>query len=106
RRRGVPVGGITLFIFGGVSTLGSEPRRARDEFAIAIVGPLTSIAAAAGFAGIWGVGRGLGSAPLAAVAGYLAYINLAVGVFNLLPGFRSTAAACSARHSGAPGATC
>jgi Zn-dependent protease/predicted transcriptional regulator len=87
RRRGLPVGSITLFVFGGVSMLGGEPRTARDEFAIAIVGPLTSIALAAVFAGIWGAGRALGSAPVAAAAGYLAYVNLALGIFNLLPGF-------------------
>jgi Zn-dependent protease len=87
RRRGVPVQSITLFLFGGVSALGDEPRTARDEFAIAIVGPLTSFGAALLFAAIWGAARALDSAPVAAVAGYLAYINVSVGVFNLVPGF-------------------
>jgi Zn-dependent protease/CBS domain-containing protein len=87
RRKGVPVNGITLFVFGGVSALGGEPRNARDEFAIAVVGPLTSIAVSLLFAVIWAVARALDSAPLAASAGYLAYINLALGLFNLLPGF-------------------
>jgi Zn-dependent protease/CBS domain-containing protein len=87
RRRGVPARGITLFIFGGVSALGDEPRTARDEFTIAIVGPLTSFAAGALFAVVWLLARAQDVTGLAAVAGYLAYINVAVGIFNLLPGF-------------------
>src|SRR5215216_7084 len=87
RRRGVPVRNITLFIFGGVSALDGEPRGARDEFWIAIVGPLTSFAAGALFAAIWLVARAQDVTGVAAVAGYLAYINVAVGIFNLLPGF-------------------
>lgn len=82
---GVPVGGITLHIFGGVSQLDSEPETPRAEFLIAIVGPLTSFAIA-------GIAHGLGwlatGPPWAdALAGYLAAVNLVVGVFNLLPAF-------------------
>ncbi len=87
RRRGLVVNSITLFLFGGVSALGSEARGARDEFWIAIVGPLTSFAAAAVFGGVWLLARGAGWEPIKAGAGYLAYVNIAVGVFNLLPGF-------------------
>ena len=49
RARGVPVEGITLFMFGGVSQLKEEPRRPADEFIIALVGPLTSFALGAAF---------------------------------------------------------
>jgi Zn-dependent protease len=82
---GVPVGGITLHIFGGVSQLDSEPETPRAEFLIAIVGPLTSFAIA-------GIAHGLdrivtGPSWAAALAGYLAAVNLVVGVFNLLPAF-------------------
>jgi Zn-dependent protease/predicted transcriptional regulator len=87
RRRGMDVEGITLFIFGGVSSLGSEARRPRDEFWIAVVGPLTSLVAAAVFGGIWLAARATDARGVQAVAGYLAYINVAVGLFNLLPGF-------------------
>lgn len=87
RRRGLPVENITLFVFGGVSALGGEPRSAKDEFWIAIVGPLTSFAAAAVFGVIWALTQNLEPPQLHALAGYLAYINIAVGIFNLLPGF-------------------
>ncbi len=86
RGRSMPVRSITLFVFGGVSELGGEPRSARDEFWMAIVGPLTSFAAALLFAAIWLAARAVGATPLRAMAGYLAYINVAVGIFNLLPG--------------------
>jgi Zn-dependent protease len=84
--RGLPVQGITLFIFGGVSNLRGEARRAWDEFAIAIVGPLTSAVLAGVF---WGLTFLVTdpSSPLAAILSYLAIINGLVAAFNLLPGF-------------------
>lgn len=86
RTRGLPVEGITLFIFGGVSTLREEAEKAWDEFAIAIVGPITSALLAAAF---WGLRLGLGddTTPLWATLTYLALINALLAVFNLLPGF-------------------
>ena len=84
--RGQEVDSITLFIFGGVSNLKAEAEEPKDEFLVAIVGPLTSFALAALF---WAVGQALspGNSPLGAVIAYLTYINLALGIFNLLPGF-------------------
>src|SRR4030043_1049137 len=43
QRQGIPVQSITLFIFGGVSQITSEPKQPGDEFRMAIVGPLTSL---------------------------------------------------------------
>ena len=43
RRYGLPIGGITLWIFGGVAEMTSEPESARAEFRIAIAGPLMSL---------------------------------------------------------------
>ena len=89
RRLGLPVTSITLFIFGGVSALGAEPESAKQEFRVAIVGPLTSFALGAVFAVLYVIFWQLGSADSApsAIAQYLALINVAVGIFNMLPGF-------------------
>jgi len=83
--QGVPVGGITLHVFGGVSQLDAEPPTPRAELLIALVGPLTSFA----IAGLCLVAdRWIdGSGAFHAVAGYLVAINLVVGIFNLVPGF-------------------
>jgi Zn-dependent protease/predicted transcriptional regulator len=84
--RGHGVHSITLFIFGGVSNLKSEAEDPKDEFLISIVGPLTSFALAALF---WLLVQALalGDSPLGAILGYLALINVMLGLFNLLPGF-------------------
>ncbi|MGD8395851.1 MAG: site-2 protease family protein [Candidatus Eiseniibacteriota bacterium] len=88
RARGVPVEGITLFVFGGMAHTRMEAESPGDEFAIAGVGPLASIIIAGLFGGIAATTGLIGAGqPVAAVAGYLAFINLAIAVFNLLPGF-------------------
>lgn len=84
--RGLPVHGITLFIFGGVSSIGAEAKAAKDEFLIAVVGPMTSLILAGLFAAMW-LAVSHQNTPLAAVLVYLALINGLLGVFNLLPGF-------------------
>jgi Zn-dependent protease len=86
KARGIPVKGITLFVFGGVSNLGREARSASEEFQIAVVGPLTSLAIGAVFAAVWAALRPFASQE-AAIAGYLAFINGIIAVFNMLPGF-------------------
>jgi Zn-dependent protease len=88
RRRGIPVEGITLFIFGGMARTRSEAERPEDELVIAGVGPLASFVIAFGFALVWQMGSAVG-APLVVteVARYLAFINVVLAVFNLLPGF-------------------
>jgi Zn-dependent protease len=99
--RGQEVHSITLFIFGGVSNLKEESEQPQDEFLIAVVGPLSSFALALIF---WlalqmldprtpqslidpTLAQAARSSPLAAVLGYLALINVALGAFNILPGF-------------------
>jgi Zn-dependent protease len=85
RRYGIPVSGITLHVFGGVSQLGREPARPGEEFAVAIAGPLTSFA----IAGLLAALRALAPLPVAvaAVTSYLILVNIVVGIFNLAPGF-------------------
>jgi len=88
KRRGIPVEGITLFIFGGVARMSREPDSPRDELLIAGVGPLASLLIAGLFALLGTAAEILQlGAPLTAVAEYLAFINLALAVFNLMPGF-------------------
>ncbi|MGA7158205.1 MAG: site-2 protease family protein [Acidobacteriaceae bacterium] len=81
----IPVRRITLFIFGGVSQIAEDPTRPSTEFFVAIVGPLASFALAAIFFLIQPLLTHV--APALAVAKYLAYINLVLGLFNLIPGF-------------------
>jgi len=86
KRRGLEVPRITLFIFGGVSHLGRQPASAGEEFQIAAAGPATSllIAIVTGVAG-WAL-RDVND-KLEAMLLYLAFVNTALAVFNILPGF-------------------
>jgi Zn-dependent protease/CBS domain-containing protein len=82
--RGLKARSITLFIFGGVSSLGGDAREASTEFLVAIVGPLTSFVLA-GVAYV--VATVIDESRIDLVASYLVYINLVLGLFNLVPGF-------------------
>jgi Zn-dependent protease/predicted transcriptional regulator len=88
RKHGVPMKGITLFIFGGVAEMGDEPPSAKAEFQIAVVGPLSSIAIALFFYAISKLGVQEGwPQPVNGVVAYLAMINGFLAVFNLVPAF-------------------
>lgn len=84
--QGVPVRDITLFIFGGAARISQEPKSARHEFLMALAGPAASLVIAVFFGLVWLV-SGSFSPLLHALAGWLAWINLALGLFNLIPGF-------------------
>jgi Zn-dependent protease/CBS domain-containing protein len=86
-RQGIDIPEITLFIFGGVSRLSQEPTDPKTEFKIAVVGPLTSFALAAAFGVLRVFLQGFEPSLMVVVIGYLAWINLALGIFNLIPGF-------------------
>ncbi|MBW3658042.1 MAG: site-2 protease family protein [Actinobacteria bacterium] len=89
RHRGIEVHGITLFILGGVTEMHLEAESPGDELAIAGVGPWLSLVAAALFGLIATVIPLLGADGLRAVAevaGVIGWINLALAVFNLVPG--------------------
>ena len=85
-RRGLSVPRITLHIFGGVSQLADEPQKPGTELRMAIVGPLSSFALSALFAGGWVVATYLNlGAVIVAPLNYASLINLLLGGFNLLP---------------------
>ena len=100
RSRGLTVSSITLFILGGVSNLAEEPANPGVEFVMAIVGPLTSLAVGIIFWIIWYIITRTWVLPVfsvhipagkqtlgLAITGFLAYTNIALAIFNLLPGF-------------------
>ena len=99
RASGFEVEGITLFLLGGVSSFKAEAKGPRNEFVISAVGPAASLALAAllfvvyrmiGSEGAPSTPFGRVTAPLSVVETlllYLWFINLALGIFNLLPAF-------------------
>jgi Zn-dependent protease len=88
RATGMPIHGITLFLFGGVAELGGEPPSAGREFAMAIAGPIVSGVLAVVFWLIAGAGEAAGwAAPVVLCLLYVAGINLTVLIFNLIPAF-------------------
>ena len=100
RARGMPVQGITLFIFGGVTRLGGEPKSPSTEFLMAIAGPLTSfvlgigclllggaISGDAATAGLGAVEYARRLGPAASALMWLGTVNILLAVFNCLPGF-------------------
>jgi len=91
QRRGLKVKAITLFALGGVSQIEDDARDAETEFWVAIVGPIASLLIGLG---CLAVAAGLGWHPsaeprtgLTAVLVWLGYINLGLGIFNMIPGF-------------------
>jgi Zn-dependent protease/predicted transcriptional regulator len=86
RRRGIPVRGITLFLFGGATHAKVEARGPKDELLVSIVGPLTSLIAGGLF---WLLGTAIHPATPALGGGfrYLGGVNVLLALFNMLPGF-------------------
>ncbi|MFS0519264.1 site-2 protease family protein [Nostoc sp. UIC 10607] len=83
-RQGIDVKSITLFIFGGLASLEKESKTPGEAFWVAIAGPLVSLL-------LCGIVTAIGvtttaSGPLAAILGVLASVNLALALFNLIPG--------------------
>jgi Zn-dependent protease/CBS domain-containing protein len=88
RHHGMPMKGITLFIFGGVAEMEDEPPNAKSEFTMAVAGPLSSIVIAAVFYALYFGGTWWGwPKPVNGVIGYLSWINGILAAFNLLPAF-------------------
>ena len=88
RRHGIPMRGITLFIFGGVAEMDGEPSTPGSEFVMAIAGPVASVAIAVIFFALSSVGQMLSwPQDTVTVTSYLAFINLILAGFNLVPAF-------------------
>lgn len=86
-RNGVPVEGITLWMFGGLARLGRQARDASVELRIALAGPAMSVAIGLGCLLLAGLSGALGgSVLLTTTVAWLGAINLVLAVFNLLPG--------------------
>ena len=83
---GIPIQSINLFIFGGVSQLGEEPKQPQVEFRMALAGPLSSLVLGGIFLAIW---YWLGDMLefIKAICFWLGWINIALAAFNLVPGF-------------------
>ncbi|MDY6844573.1 MAG: site-2 protease family protein, partial [Thermodesulfobacteriota bacterium] len=86
RRYGIPMKGITLFIFGGVAEMSDEPPSAQAEFMMAIAGPISSIIIGLVFWGLSSFAAGWYK-PASIVFQYVFYINILLAVFNLIPAF-------------------
>lgn len=100
KSQGIPVDSITLFLFGGVASIREEPKSPRNEFWMAILGPITSFVI--GFVLLLLAGVSLSTqelmqlqpmeilgqfSPLRTIAFWLGSINIILGLFNMIPGF-------------------
>jgi Zn-dependent protease/predicted transcriptional regulator len=91
QRYRIPIGQITLFLFGGVAQMRAEPPSPKAEFLIAIAGPLVSFALGAMSLGLaaasewWPLTSG--GQGFAVLGGLLGLVNVQLGLFNLIPGF-------------------
>lgn len=84
----IQITGITMFIFGGVAEMQSEPPDPKSEFLMAMAGPIASFVLAFIFYQIYSLAvvQTL-PIPVIGVALYLTYINTLVAIFNLIPAF-------------------
>lgn len=88
RRYGLPIKGITLFIFGGVAEMEDEPPSPKAEFLMAVAGPVASIVLALLLAAAYTTAHQMRlPTAVTGVLYYLAYLNFLLAVFNLIPAF-------------------
>lgn len=89
KRNGIKINDITLYLFGGVSAMEEVPRNPSVELVMAVVGPLTSIVIGIFFGALWfGLPQQLwGSATIGPLVYLMFYLNIALGIFNIIPAF-------------------
>src|ERR1041385_3944511 len=92
RAHGIPVRSITLFALGGVANMEKESSDAASEFWMAVAGPFASIVVGLFFLAIaraagWQPETGTPPSPLWAGLVWLGYINVALALFNMIPGY-------------------
>ena len=86
RKFGFEIESITLWLFGGVARFVEIPEDWKQEFYIAVAGPIVSVlVGVVSYVGFLAVPES--QAAVKFVLGYLAMTNVALAVFNMLPGF-------------------
>jgi len=100
RRLGIPIAGIDLWFFGGLSQMHREPQTAGEELKIAAAGPAvtlalfaaclaagTAVSSSARFTDVALTREGFTTTPTLALIGWLGFINAMLFVFNIVPAF-------------------
>lgn len=89
KKNGLKINNITLYLFGGVSAMEEVPRNPSVELVMALAGPLTSIGLGILFGALWFGAPGLlwGSDIIGPLVYLQFYLNIALGIFNILPAF-------------------
>ncbi len=88
KRNGVPINRITLFLFGGVAEMGEDVKDPVTELKMAVAGPFATFIISGAFYGFYRLAKTIKAGGILVVPFlYLSLVNLAIGIFNLLPGF-------------------
>jgi len=88
RKLGIPVRGVTLLMFGGITEFGHNPRTPKHDFLVAAAGPFMNFLLGFLFIGLGGLARSFAlGEPIIAVLHYLVFINFILAIFNIIPAF-------------------
>ncbi len=90
----IPVKSITLFMFGGVAQITRDATKPLNELLMAAAGPLTSLAIGTIFlAFAWWRDLSMDT-PFGVFMIWLGFINIVLGIFNLIPAFPMDGGRC------------
>ncbi|MFC2034407.1 site-2 protease family protein [Chloroflexota bacterium] len=87
RANGIPINRIVLFIFGGVAQMSEEVTNYNAELKMAVAGPACSLVIGGLFGLLWFFFHGIIVESVTIMILWLAIMNTALAVFNLIPGF-------------------